>query len=75
MTAYRCPLCLINWPHTSEFQPCPECNTPTETFTNSDPIDMKEALSRKRHADFGRYCAQRDAAGDPLEALVKIGDN
>lgn len=71
MNAYRCPMCLVNWPHHSLYQPCPECGEQTSAIRDIEPIDADEALSRKRHADFERYCEDRDNRrfADELERL------
>ncbi len=73
MSAYRCSNCAVNWPPTSEFQPCPQCESKTDMIGNTDPIDVSEALSRKRHADFERYYSARSAThvGDELEQLIQ----
>ena len=76
MSTYRCPVCLVNWPPTREFTTCPECESKTDFITNDNPMDVKEALSRKRHADFEKFYAERSAkqAGDELEHLVRSDD-
>ena len=77
MSAYRCSNCCVSWPPTSEFQPCPECESKTDFIGNTDPMDAKEALSRKRHADFEKFYSERSAkqVGDELDQLLVKGEN
>lgn len=76
MSAYRCSTCLTNWPPTTEFQACPECDERTSFMGNADPIDPAEALSRKRHADFEKYYADRSAKqlNDELDHIQAGGN-
>jgi hypothetical protein len=71
MSTYRCNPCSTNWPPTTEFQDCPECQARTAFGRNADPIDLSEALSRKRHADFNRFYEDREAKrlADEIERI------
>jgi hypothetical protein len=68
VSAYRCNPCSTNWPAsvkvadvTETFNPCPECDGKTDFLSNATPIEDTEAISRKRHADFERWYADREA--------------
>lgn len=57
-SAMRCPVCLTSWPpelEGEEVTECFECGEQTNPMYKAVPIDEREALSRKRHAQFERY--------------------
>lgn len=60
-SAFRCPVCLTNWPPTGEFAVCPECRQETSPMSSPTPIPVGEAVSRKRYADFEVFYADREA--------------
>ena len=70
MSAYRCPVCLVNWPHSSEYGKCPECGEVTDFCSNVDPLEASEAKSRKSHADFERWLDDNNRR-DPVEILER----
>ena len=57
--ARRCPACKTDWPtlngKTPDFQVCPECEKSTQVVLDGDPISLREAVSRRKHADFDRW--------------------
>lgn len=62
----RCVDCGTAWPRTMKsrkpvFNPCPECEGKCDVMTNDTPIPLEEAWSRKKHADFERFYAAREA--------------
>jgi hypothetical protein len=59
MSALRCSICGTSWPSEESYNPCPECEEPTDIIWNAQPISREEAASRKNHADFERYLAER----------------
>lgn len=61
-SAYRCTNCSTNWPPTGEFAVCPECGDNSSPMGQAVPIDVAVAVSRKRHAEFERFYAEREAA-------------
>lgn len=79
MAANRCSNCNTNWPLGAAYKPtCPECGEPTAYFQNAQPIEAGEAASRRKHAEFERYFAEREerqraelASYDP----ERIGDD
>ena len=68
MSAYRCNPCSTNWPPSSDYNPCPECEGKTDFFSNTDSIDADEALSRKKHADFERFWEERESKRQAAES-------
>lgn len=60
--ALRCSTCSLAWPRRREFNTCPECGDATWVSTTSEPMPEPEARSRKAHADFERFYAEREAA-------------
>lgn len=58
---YRCGICGVSWPDDRAFDPCPECEQPTQRMSMMEPLSLDEAWTRKRHADFERFYARRSA--------------
>jgi hypothetical protein len=63
VTALRCKECDVNWPvDFGKYRACPGCLKPTRWDETVDPLSASEALSRQKHAEFDRHCAERDEA-------------
>lgn len=63
MAARRCGQCGISWPDSWKlYSKCPQCEETTDRIQNADPLDDAEALSWKRHCEFGRYYEAREEA-------------
>ena len=58
-TAYRCTICLTDWPPDGHYLTCPECREPTRPSWQQQPLEAREALLRKRWAEFARYQERR----------------
>jgi len=73
MAAWRCDLCLTNWPMTTEFKTCPDCQQRCSGMSNAKPLTIDEAKSRKAHALFERQYEKYDAdrAGPSPEDVGK----
>lgn len=57
----RCSVCAISWPNFLEFARCPKCGEKTALVNNEKPMDLREATSLKRHLEFDRKYAEREA--------------
>ncbi len=71
----RCDLGCQSWPVTKEFNPCPVCGEPTETFSNLQPLPLREAQQLKREIEFEEFyaghCArQKQSVDGPLPEVV-----
>lgn len=65
MPAYRCSVCSVNWPATSDYLLCPECEAATTRFSNIRCIPIKKAKSLRLHAEFERFYEKWDAERPP----------
>jgi hypothetical protein len=65
MPARRCSICAADWPHRDDFKKCPECGERTSPVSNIDAMDLREAMSRKRSAEFERFYEKWDATHPP----------
>jgi hypothetical protein len=53
----RCAMGCETWPDDQQYALCPTCQERTRRCRNVQPLHPAEALSKKRHADFERWCA------------------
>jgi hypothetical protein len=56
----RCEMGCETWPDDTLYSICPNCEEPTRRFTRMSPLSAEEALSKKKHADFERWCEAND---------------
>lgn len=72
--SFHCHVCDVSWPpDRDEYLPCPVCSGKTWE-SNREPIDEHDALSRKRHAEFDRWCEQNNRL-DPTGAGAQGREN
>lgn len=66
MSAYRCSVCGIHYPHSPKFQKCPIHETPNAYFYNQDPdVDWEwKATLLKQRLERGTSGAQRPLVVD-----------
>lgn len=62
----RCSMGCASWPDHKDFYVCPSCGEPTTKYSNLYPLDLDEALSRKRHIDFEYFYENDWPAQRPL---------
>jgi hypothetical protein len=53
--AVRCPICLLNFPATGDYDTCPTCDEPTRFANNITAMPADEAKSILAHARFERF--------------------
>jgi hypothetical protein len=59
--ARRCSTCALDWPSDySAFKTCHKCGGKTDSISNGNPLDPRDALSLKNHLEFDRFCDARD---------------
>lgn len=70
MAARHCTKCLTDWPPTTEFSQCADCQLPTAYRGQRTPeMTIAEGHSRQRRARFNRFYdeweAKREQRGEP----------
>ena len=53
MSAYRCSICALNYPYTTDYAYCLNCDEPTDPIRNAKPMpkDELQALKRGEHRE------------------------
>lgn len=65
-------MCAVSWPDDKKYAKCPQCDGPTNRFTNLEPMPEDEAESLVSHLKFERfYEAHCTARGVPVEGPLK----